>query len=561
MKRSIPIAVIVPTLMLVYIALVDTARAQLSQYEYVTAFMQNQGGSEHENDFELRIAAPAGTTVRLSQRALSITFDTTVPAEGLLSLRLVSGDLSMGQPSVECSDIPAPQSGMAVEITTDQRAEVIAYEHKLWSTDSWEVLPREVLGTNYYVMSYKPSIYPGGNSTPGEFAVIGLADSSHITVTLPTDSKALPKGSTTLPINAGDVLIVQSKVDDSTSDLTGSKISSDRPVAVLAGHVRTAIPSYAKNFGSQTGSRDFLCEQMLPVSYWQPTAIATRTSSSTLPDLVRIISGVDGNTIKVDGITVGIFNAGQFYEIPKLDSYAVIKGSGPLLAVQFMHSSLDGNNNNGTPYGDPSMIVCPPLGYFFHEQHLIAESNTAYTSQFVSIVASDTDISKLTFDGHPIPATDERSVEGSGYTVADIPVTQGDHLIGSDAVKYSARVYGFGPIDSYGYALQAYHTLEESVPEEHTISSEDLILQDPVPNPSGGADRTICVRYTCTTQGSLQWQLVDGLGRVICSGSVQATGGNGVIDVANSSLLANGTYTVLVRSQTTTCTKQIVVAK
>lgn len=44
-------------------------------------------------------------------------------------------------------------------------------------------------------------------------------------------------------------------------DLTGTYISSDKPVAVFSGNVRASIPT------SRT-SRDHLVEQMIPVQTW-----------------------------------------------------------------------------------------------------------------------------------------------------------------------------------------------------------------------------------------------------------------------------------------------------
>jgi len=103
-------------------------------------------------------------------------------------------------------------------------------------------------------------------------------------------------------INRGDVYLVQGVASDFSNDLTGSLIESDEPIAVLSGHVRTEMPhDFRSEDDTSTTSRNHLVEQMPPVSAWGDSALVVPYAASSLPDLVRVVSSSDGNTISFGG--------------------------------------------------------------------------------------------------------------------------------------------------------------------------------------------------------------------------------------------------------------------
>jgi len=160
---------------------------------------------------------------------------------------------------------------------------------------------------------------------------------------------------------------------DFSNDLTGSLIESDEPIAVLSGHVRTEMPhDFRSEDDTSTTSRNHLVEQMPPVSAWGDSALVVPYAASSLPDLVRVVSSSDGNTISVNGAFAATLAAGDFYEITQVSGPLSVQGTSPILVGQFLHTSrynvydtIPGQHSDG----DPAYALVFPVEQF----------DTAYT--------------------------------------------------------------------------------------------------------------------------------------------------------------------------------------
>src|ERR1035437_6704843 len=88
-----------------------------------------------------------------------------------------------------------------------------------------------------------------GSQTPGEFWIVGVQDSTNVTITLrDNSSKGTPANVPfSVRLNQGDTYLVQGDPNSASNDLTGSLIESDQPIAVFSGHMRASIPWDAKN--------------------------------------------------------------------------------------------------------------------------------------------------------------------------------------------------------------------------------------------------------------------------------------------------------------------------
>jgi len=468
MASSVPALLALLTLVILVFEM-QPARAQVAQRdnfgkEFYVAYGPNLGG-ERDGQFtvnvmDLYITSHVAASGAVEVPALSFyqTF-TTVPGQ-ITTIHLPNGNNNTPTVELQDGDDERVISGMAVHVTSDSDIAVFGLNHRLFSSDAFMGLPVNTLGTEYRTMNYNSSSdgYSYDPLTPGEFWIIAVTDSAHVTIT-PAASTA--NGSPALiPINVtlqtGQIYMVQGQ-GDLGNDLTGSHIESDQPIAVFSGHKRTEMPVGAINTGGKP-SRDHLVEQLPPVSAWGDSALVVPYATSTLPDLVRVVCAEDGTEITVNGKQVmngptNKFNAGDFYEITQLAGVTSIQASNPIMVGQYMHTSYGSLNAQPPPeaYGDPALALVYPVEQFQSSYTILSiiDANS-FTGNFVNIVADPADVTAMTLDGTLISPSEFHQIPGSRFWYAQHPVQQGTHNMSAPA-PFGVTIYGLGPVDSYSY--------------------------------------------------------------------------------------------------------------
>ena len=268
-------------------------KIQLNNFgtEFYVAFGPNEGGEagqqfETQNTMDLYITSHVATRGSVEIPALNFFQTFTATPGQITTIMLPNGNNN--NPTVEITQDQQILQGISVHITSDSAVAVFGMNHKMYSSDAFMALPTKVLGTEYRTMNY-PSSDNRGDILPGMFLVVGVVDSTNVTITLnATSSMGNPAGSPIkVPLMKGDVYLVEGS-NELSNDLTGSLIESDYPVAVFSGHHRTAMPDTAINITGQA-SRDHLVEQLPPVSAWGDSALVVPYATSALPDLVRVV--------------------------------------------------------------------------------------------------------------------------------------------------------------------------------------------------------------------------------------------------------------------------------
>jgi hypothetical protein len=235
-------------------------------------------------------------------------------------------------------------------------------------------------------------------------------------------------------------------------DLTGSLVTSDKPVQVIGGHDCTFMPY-----------TDFACdhieESIFPLDTWgnqvlvtAPQAVKGAAAGDGKPDkqVVRVISGADGNMITLDPelFPGGVLNKGQYADVLLTDTDFAVKGTGPLLVVQYMAGGdvVDpANSGTANSKGDPGMSLGVPSEQFRSQYQFLAPATYSYN--FVNVIAGSDVTVRL--DGQPIAGTPS-PIGQSGYSVTRVPISGGAHSV--DAPKpFGIVVYGYGAYTSYMY--------------------------------------------------------------------------------------------------------------
>lgn len=323
-----------------------------------------------------------------------------------------------------------------------------------WSSDAWVALPEEVLGTEYVVISYPNTISPTADGQlfdrsdfPSQLAVIAYHDATNVTVnpTARLVSRSNTNPFTTL-LNAGEILFIQA--DDKVGlDLTGTQITSDKPIGVYGSHQRTNIP-YNEAVG-----RDHLVEHLLPVDRWTNRPILTPHFQirKTLPDanIARIVALNDNTEVSVDSVVIRTLNAREFVEIP-LDRGMLVTATGPIQVAQYQHSTMDASRARlpNDTIGDPFMMQA-----FAPEQFDTAYAFESYVTKdflfhFINVVIPTERTTSVELDGRQVTPNWTR-IPKSSYSYAQIPMSAGSHYIRA-RVPFGLYIYGYGPYNSYG---------------------------------------------------------------------------------------------------------------
>jgi hypothetical protein len=358
-------------------------------------------------------------------------------------------------------EVIAPQ---AFHITTDNEVTIYAHEQAVMTSEAFLVLPTDVLGKDNFVLTYNSDGSPTERSgkTPSQFAVVAVNDNTTIEIQPSAETYFFGIANQTVKMNAGDVYLVQAKITNSDlyNDMTGSYISSDKPVAVFAGQMRAVVPI---NIFSAAPSRDCLIEQMPPVNTWGQNAFIVPYAQPAQEDpqgtdLVRILAAYDSTDISLNGSPLVRLNRAGYYE-SALTTAGTITSTRPMLVMQYKKTSqFTGTNRTG----DPFMMVMPPKEQFMSSYRFINtqawelsqtthQYQIVYTLQYIGLIVPTASLPSLTIDNITPDLSQFRPIPGTtDYSYANILMKDGVHEVKADK-PFGLFIYGYGIADSYGY--------------------------------------------------------------------------------------------------------------
>ncbi|XP_078605771.1 IgGFc-binding protein-like [Branchiostoma floridae x Branchiostoma japonicum] len=329
-----------------------------------------------------------------------------------------------------------------VSITSDKEIIVYGVNKERASTDGFLGLPLDILGDEYFVASYA--------SIASEFGIIGTEDNTNIKITL--------RGSTWyhgMIYSTGSVIrLVLNKFEavqfkSQLSDLTGTHITSNKPVTLMSGVECAMVPT-------GISACDHLVEQIPPVDTWGKQFVTVPLSVRTGGDIFRIVAARNGTTVNVTdtGHTsiTRLLHSGDFLELDVPSSaYQVIASSKPIMVLQYSKGLLYDSTN-----GDPFMMYIPPNEHFAADYTFATvDAVGSEFESYVNIVIKTTEKSGLLYDGRALPSsTTWVQIPGTDLSAAQLHITStGTHKIkhSSVIVTFSIFYYGYSYRDSVGF--------------------------------------------------------------------------------------------------------------
>ena len=289
------------------------------------------------------------------------------------------------------------------------------------STDMTYLIDGDRLGTDHLIAAYRASF-------EDQISVQAAADNTVVTFR--------PKGAAEFQVtlNAG-----QTYMYTANSELTGSRVLSDKPVAVFSGNRCTNIPA-------GVSACDHIVEQMPSVDKLSSSYLLAQTPrTGTRGNVYRAVAAQDGTEVRQNGTLVATLNAGEFFE-GRVAGGLELVGSKPLLVAQYLIGQGEAGANT-----DPAMTLVPGSDQWLKSYVFATPSGSAdFPTDFVSIIIRSTDLSTLRLDG-TAPETSGFAVLGStafSYGNIDVSLKLGAFSIEA-ASPFQLLLSGFDSFDSY----------------------------------------------------------------------------------------------------------------
>lgn len=347
---------------------------------------------------------------------------------------------------------------------------VVAYLHSPLTNargnDSSMLLPETTLRRHYVVPSFAPHAEQAqGQGEPSYFEIVALEDFTEVTWIPPVDTAgtginidfvAAGETSPPLPMNRFDTVRIAASANFQENpdlrDVSGTVIEADKPIWVVGASRCSRVPVRDM---PELGRCDPLQEVLIPLDYWGKRYVAAHSPVRTTErHWWRIYSSGPGVRITAQGnlgcpgpvltaencpapnefdgegctfekrgswIQVDVPNECSFF----LDS----DDTGAFMPVQYLQSSRDPDEPaaESTAMGDPAMYQMIPVEQFLNRY--VFSTGVGFDVHYVQVIRP--------VDG-PTVFLDNVSVGGfypvnDTWEVADVPITEGPHVIDSGA--------------------------------------------------------------------------------------------------------------------------------
>jgi autotransporter-associated beta strand protein len=317
-------------------------------------------------------------------------------------------------------------------------------------SDGYLGLPVTELGTDYVVLAW------GGNNQndASAFSVVASQDNTKVTIT-PSITVNTYSRIANQPYNvflpfAGDTYTLET--DDVPTggpwhgDLTGTRVTADKPVAVFGGAELGRVPDSSIGLNNQW---NHLVEQIPPTAAWgrefytQP--LATRANGDT----IRILASVNGTVVTVNGTPVALLNAGKFHE-RIVKGCAHIQANHPVLVAQYANTrSYDFLLNNHNLNVNSSMMLVPAVKQFVRSYSLTTPS--AGFANYLNLIVPTADVNQI-YDNGSLLSANFTQVGTHPYWCAQVAIDPGQHcLTTTGPLPFGVQVYGWRFIGAYSY--------------------------------------------------------------------------------------------------------------
>ena len=419
--------------------------------EFWVGFLENYAFDPNKT-LELHLSSKTATTCRIYTQGGNTLFAT-------VSIAANTSEEVIITPYTAYSFDDQQINNQGIYVEANELISLYAIHTNPSSSDVTVVYPVNTLGTEYYTLSHEPSGIFGaqiGIKNNAQFKIIATEDNTLIEINTKAETKQgnLTNTPFNITLNRGQSYLVVAKYfwAGEAGELSGSRITANKPIAVFSGNVRATINS------NVLGSNHHF-EQLPPVEKWGTSFITIPAVINTSPPILRshdrfkIVSQRDGTTITIsqDINSPITLNEGDFYQFSTLGNNVprIIEASEPILVGQLTTSEFAPNSVRGDSY----FTILSPNEQAIENVNFVAISTTRIDEYHVDIVTKTTNTTNIQLDGSPLSFT---AIAGTTYSYARSVLASGTHNLNNSNPAnegFIAYVYGYGRSEAYGYSV------------------------------------------------------------------------------------------------------------
>lgn len=400
---------------------------------------------------------------------------------------------------LDLSQIKMADSGDVAEygachVTADRAVNVEFFSTGACAGGSYLALATPVLGKKYVVASYNDNPGNGGllggslgpsslEISHGCFEIVAPYDNTIVTIIpnattmkghIGVNSGAGAKGVAipyTVILNRGQCYLVKSGSDDNLTDISGSIVESNKPIAVLGAHEDAFLGGVS---GRNLEGRDFMIEQMIPVEYWDTTGYVSIPLKDSQPADPNTYEGVGENyrVYAYDSLGSKVKCYDQCLNSPV--DLAIARYAHPVPERIGVTCPVDFETTNGkkfsvmmydqrnfataAPYPAPSMMTIVPMSHWRTSYLWYVPANKFETLQgyYVNIICEKGDLDtviKGSLNGGQIkPIKTVLSLGAQFQSIPNYPNLMGQQFQLSPGSYYAV---GTRPFMIYSYGFRA----------------------------------------------------------------------------------------------------------
>ncbi len=425
---------------------------------FMIAFMQNEVYYDTEiKDLHqiISISTTQRTNVKVENYLTGIVNTYNLPADTVLWIRTPilneNFDSEVGRMK-------------GIEVTADQPVLVYCLSSSEYTSDAYSAIPTLHWGHEYMVVSMPNTTWSYDKFVrTGEFLLIGSEDNTLVTYipNAKTERNYNVAEPVYIRLNKGETYLVRSTPDEDTgNDLTGTHITSDKPIGVLSGHVRTTAPAVI--LGLNDDSRNHIIEMLLPTNLWGTEYISIPfTIPSPDPDIMKVVAIEPNTVITVTGQmtdrTITLDSTGAYATLAPFVEPLRWKSDKPFSLAQIMPTSQENNNQY-----DPSMVIVPPTKMLMQEalvrsfDYKTSSFNT-FNNHFLTILCDSLARDSLRMNGVLLsslyPALLNNVVPNTKYCFVNFRLPASIQKLTTEKGFFTGTLYGTGAEDAYSLTL------------------------------------------------------------------------------------------------------------
>lgn len=337
----------------------------------------------------------------------------------------------------------------AVMVETSEVTSVFALNHDGYTSDSTLVLPIDRLGLKYVIPSTKPHNKQHSDYN-SQLAFGAVHDQTRVEIILKLNSGQYIKYGGKKNRDGDKIIVTLNKYQtfqlSHNGDLTGTLITSSKPIAVFSGNRCNKLNSF--------GFCSHLVEQIPPMDSLDTTYIVPPHFERS-GTMVRVVSAHTGSTTfsytidkSTSTKTIGTF--GNFDITVSGKQAVVVDSKRQILVLSFALAARRQKN------GDPYMTMVPGVNQYVHQYHVSVPQG--FEQNYFAIMVQKGSKSSLLLDNDSISSKNTVSeasvtVKGQDYVVLTVMVNQGVHRVETkDRSRFGLMIYGHGHDDGYGFA-------------------------------------------------------------------------------------------------------------